>query len=572
MKKFFLIAFFSITCLINNILAQTPVVYENTHFSGKSQSLKAGDYRSADLAGVGNDAISSVRVPDGFKLIVFENDNFEGDFFEITTSIPSLDFWSDRISSIRVIDLQNRNITNNQTTAPATTTNNSNNTSTPNSGNTPQNQGGSNQPWWAGSKPSINYSDNDIVIFADKNFQGQGQVLAEGRYNDRQLTIGNDALSSIKVPQGYTVRLFEHGNFDGRTLDIKADVSDLATLRWDNLTSSIQVFKGDAPSNMNTGSIALLYQHSNFDGRNQALGEGRYLTKDFGLAHDLTSLRVMQGYYVRLFEQDNFRGASIDITGDVNDLSSMGWNDRAMSLQVIRGLSPTQQFNNNTNNNQNWNPNQVTFYQLANYAGRMMSLPEGNYGTLSGMQVGNYDISSIRVPMGFTVRLYSRENGQGSFVDITQDTDNLSRIGWDNRAVSLQVIFTGNQFGNNRNSNNSFPNSNMPNNNMPNNNLPNSNFPNNNTGFYSNFNRSFRMTQNGTDFRIRIANSGGVSQIQTQSGMNAWTDVLVISADNQRGYYRIRDNSGMEYDVNLQNNGRSLTLSSRNGNWTYFAE
>lgn len=566
MKKIFLAAIFSITCLINNILAQTPVVYENTHFSGKSQSLKAGDYRSADLSGVGNDAISSVRVPEGFKLIVFENDNFEGDFFEITTSIPSLDFWSDRISSIRVIDLQNRSMKNNQTTSPTTTTttnNNNNNTSTPssNSGNIPPNQGGGNQPWWAGNKPSVNYSDNDIVIFADKNFQGQGQILTEGRYNDRQLTIGNDALSSIKVPQGYTVRLFEHGNFDGKTLDVKADISDLVSLRWDNLTSSIQVFKGEPPANINTGSIALLYQHSNFDGRSQVLGEGRYLTKDFGLAHDLTSLRVTQGYYVRLFEQDNFRGASIDITGDVNDLSSVGWNDRAMSLQVIRGLSPTQQFNNNSVNNQNWNPNQVTFYQLANYAGKMMSLPEGNYGTLSGMQVGNYDISSIRIPMGFTVRLYSRENGQGSFVDITQDTDNLSRIGWDNRAVSLQVIFTGNQSGNNRNNNNSFPNNNMPNSNLP-----------NNPGFYSNFNRSFRMTQNGTDFRIRIANSGGVSQIQTQSGMNDWTDILVISADNQQGYYRIRDNNGMEYDVSLQNNGRSLVLNSRNGKWTYFAE
>jgi hypothetical protein len=568
MKKFFLVAVLSAICLTNHILAQTPVVYENAHFSGRSQSLRAGDYRSADLSGVGNDAISSVRVPEGFKLVVFENDNFEGDFFEITTSIPSLDFWSDRISSIRVIDLQNRSITSNQTTAPATTTNSgSNNTSTSSSasGNTPQNQGSGNQPWWAGNRPPVNYSDNDVVIFADKNFQGQGQVLAEGRYNDRQLTIGNDALSSIKVPQGYTVRLFEHGNFDGRTLDVKADVSDLATLRWDNMTSSIHVFKGDAPVTVNTGSIALLYQHSNFNGRSQALGEGQYLTKDFGLAQDLTSLRVTQGYYVRLFEQDNFRGASIDITDEVNDLNSLGWNDRAMSLQVIRGISPTQQFNNR--NNQNWNINQVTFYQLPNYAGRMMSLPEGNYANLSGMQVGNYDISSIRVPAGFTVRLFSRENGQGSFVDITQDTDNLSRIGWDNRAVSLQIIFTGNQFGNNWNNNNNFPNNNLPNNNLPNNNLP-----NNNTGFYSNFNRSFRMTQNGTDFRIRIANNGGASQIQTQSGMNAWTDVLVILADHQRGYYRIRDNSNMEYEVSLQNNGRSLVLSSRNGNWTYFAE
>jgi hypothetical protein len=63
-----------------------------------------------------------------------------------------------------------------------------------------------------------------------------------------------------------------------------------------------------------------------------------------------------------------------------------------------------------------------------------------------------------------------------------------------------------------------------------------------------------------------------VSQIQTQSGLNAWATMQVVSADNQRGYYRIRDNSNNEFDINLQNNGSSLILSNRSSSWTYFAE
>jgi hypothetical protein len=569
MKNLFLLLFVVVLSPAHAIFAQSPVVFTDVHFAGKSQSLKAGDYRTANLT-IGDDVISSIRVPDGFKVVVFEHDNFEGDFFEIPTSVPSLDFWSDRISSIRVIDLQNRTTTNtNTTTNPTPTTN----TNTP-TGNT-QNTSGSTQPWWDTQKPSINYSPTDIVIFADRNFQGQGQILAEGRYNDTQLSIGNDNMSSIKIPQGFTVRLFENGGYDGSFVDLKSEVSDLNTINWDNRVSSIQVFKGNPPTNTSTGNAAILYQHSNYGGRNISLGEGKYTAKDFPLAQDLTAISLSRGFYIRLFEQDNFQGNSIDISTNIRDLGEMGWNDKAMSLEIIRGTAPNQQFNNNNNtwgnaNNNNWvNANEVIIYQYTNYSGKMMNLQEGNYGTLRNMNVGNYDISSIRIPMGFTVRLYARENGQGSFVDITQDMDNLSRIGWDNRAMSVQVVRTGNNSngnwnnGNNNNWNNG--------NNLPNDNSNNNNFPNNSV-FYGNLNRSYRMAQNGIDYRVRIANNGSTSQIQTQSGTGAWTSVRVVSADNQRGYYRIRDNSNNEFDINLQNNGSSLILSNRNSSWTYFAE
>jgi len=555
MKRTFINLLFIVFGLIGSTSAQSVVVFTDTHFSGESQTLRAGDYLLSNLT-IGNDAISSIKLPEGFKVLAFENDNFGGDFFEITVSLTSLDFWADRISSIKVIDLQNRSVdaqpvkTNEPQKDQAGTSNSTNNNSS-----------------WNTQKPTISYSSSDIVIFADRNFQGDGQILTEGRYNDTDLSIGNDNVSSIKIPQGYTVRLFEDGGFDGSFIDLKSEVSNLNSMRWEDKASSIQVFRGNPPSNTaSTGNSAILYQHGNYGGRNQSLGEGKYTSRDFSLAQDLTSLRIAQGFYILLYEQDNFQGKSVDVSGDVSNLSDIDWNDKVKSLEIIRGISPTQTFtNNNANSNNNntngWNSNnannntanQVIIYQSWNYGGKTQALNEGNYANLSNLNVRNYDVSSIRIPVGFTVRLYARENGQGSFVDIVQDTPNLSNIGWDNRAMSMQIVRN-----NNSNTNNS--------------NQGNSNLPNGNSSNYSNLNRSYKMTQSGIDYRVRISNSYNTTQIQTQSGANSWTTVQVISIDNQRGTYRIRDNSNNEFDILLKGDGNSLTLSNRTNSWSYFAE
>jgi hypothetical protein len=50
--------------------------YEHGDFAGKSQSFGVGTYRAdkGQLDGVGNDNISSLRVPQGFKVRVCENE------------------------------------------------------------------------------------------------------------------------------------------------------------------------------------------------------------------------------------------------------------------------------------------------------------------------------------------------------------------------------------------------------------------------------------------------------------------------------------------------------------------
>ena len=83
----------------------------------------------------------------------------------------------------------------------------------------------------------------DVTIYEHPNFQGLSQVLPQGRYDDAlsQLTIGNDSLSSLKVPRGLVARLYEHYHFQGRFIDIKEDTPVISPF-WNDRTSSIIVY------------------------------------------------------------------------------------------------------------------------------------------------------------------------------------------------------------------------------------------------------------------------------------------------------------------------------------------
>ncbi|NEQ28825.1 MAG: hypothetical protein F6K28_59715 [Microcoleus sp. SIO2G3] len=79
-----------------------------------------------------------------------------------------------------------------------------------------------------------------VVIFGDGNFQGDSQELSVGSYGINDLSIGNNKLSSLKVPVGLKVTLYADGGFKGKSKTFTSDA------RWvgddfNDLTSSIKV-------------------------------------------------------------------------------------------------------------------------------------------------------------------------------------------------------------------------------------------------------------------------------------------------------------------------------------------
>ena len=82
----------------------------------------------------------------------------------------------------------------------------------------------------------------NVVIFSEKNFQGTRWELTEGLYQVAELDagpIGNDNVSSILIPEGYEVRVAQHGNNSGATATYTSSLADLGSL--DNQISRIEV-------------------------------------------------------------------------------------------------------------------------------------------------------------------------------------------------------------------------------------------------------------------------------------------------------------------------------------------
>jgi hypothetical protein len=81
-----------------------------------------------------------------------------------------------------------------------------------------------------------------VLIYSDENYQGASQELVEGNYDINSLTIGNDTLSSLKIPQGIKVTLYEHAGFSGRSKMFTEDTPWVGD-DFNDLTSSIKVEK-----------------------------------------------------------------------------------------------------------------------------------------------------------------------------------------------------------------------------------------------------------------------------------------------------------------------------------------
>jgi hypothetical protein len=82
-----------------------------------------------------------------------------------------------------------------------------------------------------------------VIVFEHANFGGKAQSLAVGAYDEvSKLLIGNDTISSLKVPPGLVVRLYEHWHFEGQFIDVKGDLMYVGDA-WNDRASSIIVYE-----------------------------------------------------------------------------------------------------------------------------------------------------------------------------------------------------------------------------------------------------------------------------------------------------------------------------------------
>lgn len=169
-----------------------PTFYQNNFYGGNAVTLAAGNYTMAQMvsAGIPNDSVSSIKVPTGYTVTGYQNDNYGGTAWNFTydnADLTQISGCNDNISSIKI-------------------------------------------------------AQNAPTFYQDTNFGGAAVTLAAGSYTMAQMVaagIPNDSISSIKVPSGYTVIGYQDDNFGAAAWAFRADNANLWQISGcnDNISS-----------------------------------------------------------------------------------------------------------------------------------------------------------------------------------------------------------------------------------------------------------------------------------------------------------------------------------------------
>lgn len=391
------------------------IFYGNCDYQGNGVALAPGDYTAKELAqfGIPEDAIASVDVPRGYVVTVHENDNFEGRYGTLRRSDSCLEGarFSNVISSLSIRKSFGE-IFSEQT--PASSRN----------------------------------EENAVVLFTKCEYQGRSAKLHAGDYNLAQLVklgIANNSISSIKIPKGFAITLYENDFLRGNAGKLQRSDNCLINDKFDDRVTSVSVrqLEGAAvvakPTIQKPLTGVELYTACDYQDDSVALQEGEYTSADLKklglLNNSISAIRVGQGYQIELFENDFYRGRSGTLRQDDPCLVDDRFNDTISSVTVSRdpraqvAVGATVQ-----------SP-VVTVFAHCNYKGGSLELPVGKYdmAKLRQMKIQDNVISSLKISEGYTATLYDENSFAGKGVKFSGNDDCLDDNKMNERISSLVI-------------------------------------------------------------------------------------------------------------------------------------
>ncbi len=315
-------------------------IYEHHFFKGRRQAIGPGTYNSSRL-GVFDNKISSIEIPEGVKIKIYEGGSFSGESKELTKSTQDVgEAWNDKISSIEVI-------VPGSTPIVVNTDNNNSNINYPGGGSDNSNSSSSTDNNNNSNNTGFAESDGKVILYQFTGYRGLDQVVSTGKYNNYQITLGDNKISSIRIPLGYKVVVYRDANFLGKTAEFTSSVDDLGS-EWDNHISSLEVISTTAnynPSGSGSSSStvndnfyiegAIVYFKKNYDGGRKSLTEGKFNASKLSIFnHNISSIRIGKGYKLRVYRGNYFDGQMKEYITSQEQL--FDWDNEIGSVEVIK--------------------------------------------------------------------------------------------------------------------------------------------------------------------------------------------------------------------------------------------
>ncbi len=233
---------------------------------------------------------------------------------------------------------------------------------------------------------------NAATVFAAANFAGKAQAMfpspAGGFYDYFRLLVGNDVISSLTVPTGWQVLLYNASGFK----QFMQTFTQTTTYVGDSVndrTSSVVVEGG-----------VVVFQDSNLQSPLTNFTGADSLTMPRGCDNAVRSMSVPAGWRVQLFDNTDHTGASQ--TFEEGAYRNLDATASAISIEQ---------------------PAEV--YVNANFNGAVGRLLPGCYGW-NALGVPNDSISSIFVPINMSVTVYTDGQYTGTSATFTDSQLTLS--------------------------------------------------------------------------------------------------------------------------------------------------
>ena len=319
-------------------------VYSDADFKGHAVALSEGEYNLDRLKffNIKNDDLTSMKVTKGYKILLYQDDNFGGDVTSINSEMACLnDAWNDKVSSLKIVPdgvkgvNGNYKIVNRNSGMYLDLADNNTENLTPvmqynDEGDHPS------QTW---TFTEVENGVYKICAFSNKN-RGLN-VLNSSRDNSTQVNLydysGLQSQQFIVVPHSDGFHQIIDRN-SGKPVEIPNSSSTLGEWLkiYDNNGSHTQQW-GIEENKCQGTPAATLYVDINYGGKAVPLSEGDYTAERLSLynfkENDLTSLKVSPGYRVSLYDGDNFTGNSRTYSTDQSFVGD-DFNDKTSSLRI----------------------------------------------------------------------------------------------------------------------------------------------------------------------------------------------------------------------------------------------
>ena len=324
----------------NNSTSGVATLYEHSNYGGWAVSLEEGSYDYKDILakGIVNDQISSLRVSDGYKVTIYDDEGFKGKSKEFTSDASYVgDEMNDKTSSIKIEKINNQTSTTTSYNTVKLPNGKYSIKSVANEKYVATENGGSdpivaNRDNYSGSWETfyiVNNDDGTVSIKADANNKYICAVLDE----ENQLTPRSDSISTwekfkiYKINDSeYGIRSAENGKYVKTDLDNGGKLiagSDSISGAWeafniekvDDTTTNDKIEKWDGSSSVTYNTVKL----SNGKYSIKSVANEKYVVAENGGSDPIVANRDSYGGSWETFYLINNDDGTVSLKADANN-------------------------------------------------------------------------------------------------------------------------------------------------------------------------------------------------------------------------------------------------------------